>query len=69
MPNQGNRGTGRSNAGQGSPRHRTSRASSGKPNPERSDIKHDTNKGRGNSTDRTSSQGRKRASGGGADNE
>ena len=66
MPNSANRSNGGgSNSNQGQPKHRTSRSSSEKSNPERSDLKRGDNpKQRGENTGRTSNQGRKSASGG-----
>lgn len=67
MPNSANRSNGSGNASQGQPKHRTSRSGSDKPNPERSDLKRDSSKQDRGSTDRTSNQGRKQASGGNVD--
>jgi len=64
MPNSQNRNTDNSNSGKGQPKDRTSKASAPKPNPERSDIKQGSDRGRSGSTDRSSNQGRKSASGG-----
>jgi hypothetical protein len=69
MPNSQNRSNNNSNAGKGQPKDRPSNdQSSEKPNPERSDIKHDTDKPKGQhgDTSRSSNQGRKEASGGSA---
>jgi hypothetical protein len=67
MPNQGNKGNGRSNAGKGQTGDPLKKkASSQKPSPERSDIKHGHADNDGN-TGRTSNQGRKSASGGSAE--
>lgn len=65
MPNSANRNSGGNNGSKGHPKHEPSRGSSQKPNPERSDVKHgnEEKSGKG-STGRTSSQGRKSASGG-----
>jgi hypothetical protein len=66
MPNSANKSNGGSNAGKGAPKHATSKSTSSKPNPERSDAKRGgQSKDRSGDTGRTSSQGRKRASGGG----
>lgn len=72
MPNSANRS--KNNSG-GSKGHRheinnDSDAQQSKPNPERSDIKHDTDEPGGHphhSTSRTSNQGRKESSGGEAE--
>lgn len=66
MPNNANRSQrANNNAGQGQPEHETSRTSSDKRNPERSDLKHtDHTKDHKGDTSRSSSQGRKAASGG-----
>lgn len=67
MPNSANRSNsgGSNNSGKGAPKHRTSRDNSEKSNPERSDVKHSAQpKGTKGDTGRTSSQGRKSASGG-----
>lgn len=66
MPNSANKNNGgKSNAGQGAPRHQVSNDRGSKPNPERSDLKQggrdQNHKG---DTSRTSSQGRKSSSGG-----
>ncbi len=67
MPNSQNRNSGSSReSGKGQPKDRTTKVSAPKPNHERSDLKQSEG-GRGQgSTDRTSNQGRKRASGGSA---
>ena len=67
MPNSQNRNTDNSNSGKGQPKDRTQNASAPKPNPERSDLKHSEGGNRQGSTDRTSNQGRKTASGGSAE--
>lgn len=65
MPNSANRNNGGNNASKGQPKHDEERASSQKVNTERSDRKHgDHDKDRRGDTGRTSSQGRKSASGG-----
>ena len=66
MPNSGNRNNGNNkNSGEGSPRHRTSRTSPQKNNPEQSDIKHESHpKQHKGDTSRSSDMGRKAASGG-----
>ncbi|HEV7330296.1 MAG TPA: hypothetical protein VGN63_04590 [Flavisolibacter sp.] len=68
MPNSANRSnSGGGNSNKGQPKHRTSRSSSDKPNPERSDLKHgNSDNGRKGDPGRTSNEGRKRASGGSA---
>ena len=65
MPNSANRNNNKSNSGKGHAEDMHS-GSSQKPNPERSDIKHDTDhpSNRKGDTNRTSNQGRKEASGG-----
>lgn len=66
MPNQGNKGNGRSNSGQGQTGDPTRKAAAPKPNPERSDLKHGSpERGKRDDASRTSNQGRKTASGGG----
>lgn len=68
MPNSANRNAGGNNASQGQPKHDVDNASSPKPNPERSDLKHgDHGKDHQGDTSRSSSQGRKEASGGETD--
>ncbi|WP_121353911.1 hypothetical protein [Flavisolibacter nicotianae] len=68
MPNSANRSNGGNNASKGQPKHDTTRTASQKPNTERSDRKHgDSDKDRRGDTGRTSSQGRKSASGGSAE--
>ena len=69
MPNSQNRNSGGSNreSGKGQPKDRTQNAAAPKPNPERSDLKQNDGGNRQGSTDRTSNQGRKRASGGSAE--
>lgn len=68
MPNEANRSNGNSNSGQGAKHDPTTKTSSPKENPERSDIKHgsgDHPKTSEGDTSRSSNQGRKEASGGG----
>jgi hypothetical protein len=69
MPNSANRSkTSNKNAGKGGPEHRTSRNHSEESNPERSDVKHEDHpKSHKGDTSRSSSQGRKAASGGDAE--
>lgn len=67
MPNSANRNHGGNNASKGQPKHEPGRGSDQKPNPERSDIKHNTDGDGKGSTGRTSNQGRKSASGGEAE--
>jgi hypothetical protein len=69
MPNSANRSnSGGKNSGKGGPEHRTSRNHSEKENPERSDLKHEDHpKDHKGDTSRSSSQGRKAASGGSAE--
>lgn len=69
MPNSQNRNSGGGNhdAGKGQPKDRAQNASAPKPNPERSDLKQNDGSNRQGSTDRTSNQGRKQASGGSAE--
>lgn len=69
MPNSANRNNNKSNSGKGHAEDQTSNSSSQKPNPERSDIKHDTDKPQNHpgDTSRSSNQGRKEASGGSAE--
>jgi len=68
MPNSANRSNGGGgNSNQGQPKHHTSGSSKQKDNKERSDLKHSDGKDQGGSTNRTSNQGHKRASGGSAD--
>lgn len=66
MPNNGNRSNSNNNdAGKGAPKERVSKDTSEKRNPERSDLKHgDHPKDHKGDTSRSSSQGRKAASGG-----
>ncbi|HWJ30319.1 MAG TPA: hypothetical protein VNS32_27540 [Flavisolibacter sp.] len=64
MPNSSNKSNGKSNAGKGVPKHQVSRDTGSKSNPERSDRKYGRARGEDNNTGRTSSQGRKTASGG-----
>ena len=66
MPNQGNRSNGNSSRGKGQTGDpMTRKTSSQTPNPERSDKKHgDHDQDRRGDTSRSSSQGRKSASGG-----
>ena len=63
MPNKANRSRNNNNAGKGITRDAGTQRSEPKQNPERSDIKHNTNQNDGN-TSRTSNGGRKLASGG-----
>ena len=63
MPNQGNRSNGSSHSGKGQTGDAMKKKTSAKPNPERSDIKHDHDDNKGK-TSRTSNEGRKSASGG-----
>lgn len=64
MPNSQNRNAGSNKISVGQPKDRTAKAAALKPNPERSDLKHDDGNEHRGSTDRTSNQGRKSASGG-----
>ena len=64
MPNSSKKSNGKSSAGKGAPKHQESGNARSKPNPERSDVKYGRAKGEDNNTGRTSSQGRKSASGG-----
>lgn len=66
MPNSANRNNNKSNSGKGHAEDPNQNSSSQKSNPERSDIKNDTDhpSSRGGDTNRTSNQGRKEASGG-----
>ena len=66
MPNsQNSSNSSHHNAGKGGPKHRTSRDSSPKSNPERSDLKQGGHsKDHPGDTGRSSNQGRKSASGG-----
>lgn len=65
MPNKANRSNGSSNSGKGQTGDAMKQTSAPKPNPERSDIKHDNDSsGQKGDTSRTSNQGRKAASGG-----
>jgi hypothetical protein len=67
MPNQGNKSNGRSNPGAGQKKHLGDRKETQEqPNPERSDIKQGRDDDSG-STNRTSNEGRKTASGGSAE--
>ena len=66
MPNSANRKAGNNKAGTGHKEDVNNGKNTPKPNPERSDKKHDTNHNDGN-TGRTSNQGRKAASGGSAE--
>ncbi|HEU4470399.1 MAG TPA: hypothetical protein VFR58_04890 [Flavisolibacter sp.] len=68
MPNSQNRSKNNSNAGKGHSKDISSKASAPKANPERSDLKRGGGEDRGTKGDtgRTSNQGRKRASGGSA---
>jgi hypothetical protein len=66
MPNQGNRSNGNSHSGKGQTGDAIKKASVPKPNPERSDKKHGSPGKERSDTGRTSNQGRKRASGGSA---
>ena len=70
MPNSANKSNGSSNSGQGQRHHPSEQhdKETQNANPERSDIKRGTNENDGN-TSRTSSQGRKTASGGETDND
>lgn len=66
MSNNQNRGKSNNNSGQGHADDPTTKAAAPKPNPERSDRKHgDHPKDHKGDTGRSSSQGRKEASGGG----
>lgn len=69
MPNSANRNNNKSRSGKGHAEDPNQTSSSQKPNPERSDIKHDTDhpSNRSGDTNRTSNQGRKEASGGEAE--
>ncbi len=68
MPNSANRNNGGNNGTKGQPKHVTQKASTPKPNPERSDLKNgDRPKDHPGVTSRSSSQGRKEASGGSAE--
>ena len=62
MPNSQNRNAGGNKNSVGQPKDRATKVSAPKANPERSDLKQ--NEERSGSTDRTSNQGRKSASGG-----
>lgn len=64
MPNSSNKSNGKSSAGKGAPKQAVSGNRQSKPNSERSDLKYGRDRGEDNNTSRTSSQGRKRASGG-----
>ncbi|HUC80848.1 MAG TPA: hypothetical protein VMR70_08025 [Flavisolibacter sp.] len=66
MPNSANRNNNKSNSGKGHAEEANSGSSAPKPNPERSDVKHNTDQAfnRSGDTSRTSNQGRKEASGG-----
>ena len=66
MPNSANKSkSSNKNAGHGQPKHGVQRTSSQKSNPERSDLKHEDHpKDHKGDTGRSSSQGRKSASGG-----
>lgn len=65
MPNSANRSNGANHSGKGQPKDRIGKASAPKANPERSDKKQgEHTKDRRGDTGRTSSEGRKSASGG-----
>jgi hypothetical protein len=65
MPNSQNRSNNNNNSDKGQPKDRPQEASAPKSNPERSDVKHgDHPKEHRGDTSRSSSQGRKEASGG-----
>jgi hypothetical protein len=66
MPNSANKSNNNRGSGKGQPKDRVSDRSSSQPNPERSDLKQGRNDQDQGSTDRTSNQGRKQASGGDA---
>lgn len=69
MPNSQNRNAGSNKGSVGQPAEVSNKAKAPKPNPERSDIKHDTDKPKSHrgDTGRSSNQGRKEASGGSAE--
>ncbi|HEX2532435.1 MAG TPA: hypothetical protein VHK69_01795 [Chitinophagaceae bacterium] len=67
MPNKANQSNNGSNANKGHSKGISTGASEQKPNPERSDLKRQGDHDKGGSTDRTSNQGRKAASGGSAE--
>ena len=69
MPNSANRNNNKSNSGKGHAEEANTQPASQKPNPERSDLKQDTDTTRQHrgDTSRSSNQGRKEASGGSAE--
>ena len=69
MPNSANRKAGDNKAGTGHKEDVNNKDNKPKPNPERSDLKHDTDKPKTHrgDTSRSSNQGRKEASGGRAE--